>query len=244
MGLFSEKTYDFDTPKSIRELDEAVKKMDPEGGGTKTYSGTDTPDNSLGNNGDIYYQYETYSSDNLIDAVENLAMTDNTYTDTYGFKFSVEASDNYLNETYGHPYEAFDGIVGTRGWHPNSGANHWICLKFPLPVCVKAFTMYNRTGNVEHPSDFIVQGSNDGENFDDLVRVTWTEYGQGLHKDVEIPEEKQDYYRFFRIYILATSGSYGVIGEIKFNDVHVIPGTDDVITANYTKLNGKWLRVY
>lgn len=58
MGLFSEKTYDFDTPKSIRELDEAVKKMDPEGGGTKTYYGTDAPDNSLGNNGDIYYQYE------------------------------------------------------------------------------------------------------------------------------------------------------------------------------------------
>lgn len=150
----------------------------------------------------------------------NLAMTSNDYTDTDGNRFITSASSVYRSEN--PAYKAFDGIYQTQSeWHPTYGTPQWLMLQVESPVKIKSFTIWSRPANIEHPTVFTFQGSNDGLNWTDLGSFTWNDSGMGLHKNFTC-EVYDSYYTYFRWYFTGvTSSPYAVVNEILFTDVEV-----------------------
>lgn len=212
------------------------------GGGSQIIKSTSSPTSNDGSNNDLFIKYhEGYLDTTYTSAIKNLAMTSNDYTDSDGYRFIASASSVYNNL---QPYLAFNGTPGgnTECWHPNSGTPQWLQLQFPQKIIIEGFTIYNRTSNVEHPTAFTVQGSDDGANWTDLIQVSWTETGSNLHKDVVVPSTANGFY-YYRWYITGvTSSPYGVISEIDFTNIHE-PGVSaniQIADETFVKLNGAW----
>lgn len=157
------------------------------------------------------------------DALLNLAMTANTYTDDDGNTFIATASS--LQDSTRQPYKAFDnaGIGEYDCWHPKSGVPQWLELQIPTRAKILGFTLKNRSGNVEHPTAITFQGSNDDTNWTNITNISWSDTGSNLTKDVAIESSAySEGYTYFRWYITAvTSSPYGVIAAITFTDVQV-----------------------
>lgn len=163
------------------------------------------------------------SKPSLKEMVLTLNATANDYTDLWGYRYIFTASSIYQNGANRQPYHAFnttygDTTSGDIAWHPDSGVPQWLQVQYPSSLTIKKFRLKNRTGNVEKPNAFILQGSNDGTVFNDIQPYDWTTSGSNQTIDcvVDVPKP----YIYYRIYITAVSSSpYGVIAQWRIMEV-------------------------
>lgn len=138
-----------------------------------------------------------------------------------GGTYRASASSVYNTDT--QPFKPFRGInaMSNDCWHASSTAvPQWLQIEFPKKACLREFTMANRAGYLESPSKFKLQGSNNGETWDDLTDILdFAPYGAvGYVKTY--PVDNDTYYNFYRWYVTA-SNSYCVISWIRFDEIDV-----------------------
>jgi hypothetical protein len=108
---------------------------------------------------------------------------------------------------YSH-YWAFDGTLPdpanyTRDWESNRPADAWVCVKLDNPRPLKRVELWNRAYSPPAslmPKNWIIQGSNDGANFSDILTGYFPPEsdGSGARHDIFIGNETPYlYYRFF-----------------------------------------------
>ena len=157
--------------------------------------------------------------DYLANEIETLIMSANSQTMPSGVSFVASASSVYQSN---EPYKAFNQ-ASTWGmndcWHPTAGVPAWIAINFNEDVKVKSFRLRNRTGYIEKPSAFKLQGSDDGNDWTDIQSYEWSETGSGLSIDCTVTNPA--FYSCYRIYITEVNSNYGVIAQWKFTDVEV-----------------------
>lgn len=147
-------------------------------------------------------------------------MTDDT-TETSDGNLIVSASSIYELTPQSKAYKAFDGVVGDEYevWHPDYGTPQWLSIEFPIPICIKDFTMYNRQSYLHCPQNVIFQCSNDGENWTDNSSFIFSNSGgKGLSK--HITTDNNIFYKYYRWYITSANEHYAVISEITFDKIY------------------------
>ena len=123
------------------------------------------------------------------------------------------------------PYLAFDGIPPdavnySRCWESGGGRNQWLQIKLDLPRPLKRLELYNRAyGGAASlcPLHWIIQGSNDGQSFADILSGEFTEGTTvaGYRHDVFVGSDAPFlYYRFFCID--STYPTLIAIGELHY----------------------------
>lgn len=144
------------------------------------------------------------------------SMTSNTSPSGYVASASSTYSNSYL------PYFAFDGkeaSVTSLGWNSASGivSGQWLKIQLPSAVAVKRMEMQNvftGSGIASAPKKFILQGSNDNTNFED-IQV----FNNDNKKASEIMKWKvnnKKLYSIYRIYVLESHASDEVgIGNLQ-----------------------------
>lgn len=142
--------------------------------------------------------------------------------------FEVSASSQRSGGPDGNqyaPYLAFDGILPdpanySRCWESASGQNEWLQIKLDNPRPLKRLELYNRAFSGAAslcPLHWIIQGSNDGQDFTDIRSGEFTEGTTvaGYKHDVLVGNETPYvYYRFFCID--STYPTLIAIGELNY----------------------------
>lgn len=161
-----------------------------------------------------------YSSFNLgaasliILSMESLAMTANTYTDTFGLTYVASASSERFDAS-----QAFNGTKTGDGWRPSSFTSPgWLMLHVPTPCKVKKHTLSMAVGNQQ--TTILFQGSNDGVSFYTLNTIEIPQNAGSYDIVVESdPFETYTYYRWYYQQNTGTTTTY--IQEITFTKVTV-----------------------
>ncbi len=133
----------------------------------------------------------------------------------------IESSSNLVSGgiTY-YPWLAFNGSNndGNDCWHSQTGANSWIEVEFPTPVCVKKVRLQNRNATVPGPrpiSTFKIQGSNDGTTWEDIGdTLTNSDTSANAISDYNI--SNSSYYLKMRLFVVSVVDTYAAIGELQF----------------------------
>jgi hypothetical protein len=127
--------------------------------------------------------------------------------------FVITSSGNRDGNTgtavYSH-YWAFDGTLPdpaqySRDWESNSPSNAWICIKLDNPRPLKRAELWNRAyepPNSLMPKNWIIQGSDNGIDFTDILSGYFppSSDGSGAKHDIFIGNDTPYlYYRFFCI---------------------------------------------
>lgn len=168
----------------------------------------------------------------ITNILEDLAMTDDTWTDSNGNVYEASASSVYASATQCKAYMPFNG-TDSYGmwdcWHPELGAPQWLMLKLPNPVKINGFTMLPRESYVESVRRFIFQGSNDGENFTDIFTSNslFCHISEGnTGASYQVMFQNNNAYLYYRWYIPEVN-NYGVISKIRnfvtFETIFVLP---------------------
>jgi hypothetical protein len=121
-------------------------------------------------------------------------------------------------------FNIFDNAVGGGNdkWccdDPTPGNPVWVAVEFPGPVSITHFTVTSGNDSPERdPTDWAIQGSNDGSNYTDIYHFTgnpapWTERNQVLK--FTLPEPSPTY-RFIRYIAYETPGDLHQINEIEY----------------------------
>jgi hypothetical protein len=108
---------------------------------------------------------------------------------------------------YSH-YWAFDGTLPDyasydNAWESNTPSNAWVCVRLDTPRPLKRAELWNRAyppPNSLMPKNWIIQGSNDGENFTDILTGYFppSSDGSGAKHDIFVGNDTPYwYYRFF-----------------------------------------------
>ena len=132
--------------------------------------------------------------------------------------YEVSASSQWDG---GHaPFYAFDGNTQSR-WASSTSGQSWLQVKLPYAVAAQKFLLTARGDSSlnQSPSHFIIQASNDGETWDDLLEenTTWTSLGE-----TQIFESNNEtLYLYYRILILSNAGSSDACALSGFNMVVV-----------------------
>ena len=156
----------------------------------------------------------------ITNILEDLAMTDDTWTDSNGNAYEASASSVYASATQCKAYMPFNG-TDSYGiwdcWHPELGAPQWLMLKLPNPKKINGFTILSREGYTESPKKFIFQGSNDGKTFEDIFTSdslfsTIASGYTGSSCQVMFPNNNA--YLYYRWY-MSEVNKYGVISKIR-----------------------------
>lgn len=154
-----------------------------------------------------------------------IPMTNDT-TETADGNLIASASSVYEITPQSKAYKVFDGVVGDEyeAWHPSQGTPQWISIQFPIPICLKDFTMYNRLSYDECPRDVVFQCSDDGETWTDILSYIFSNAsGHGLSKTVTT--DNNALYKYYRWYINSANDNgkaqnYAVISEITFDRIY------------------------
>jgi hypothetical protein len=107
-------------------------------------------------------------------------------------------------------YWAFDGTLPDpahydNAWESNSPSNAWVCIKLDTPRPLKRVELWNRAyhpPNSLMPKNWIIQGSDDGLAFTDILPGYFPPEsdGSGVKHDIFVGNETPYlYYRFFCI---------------------------------------------
>lgn len=125
--------------------------------------------------------------------------------------FRISSSGNRSGSTgvsvYSH-YWAFDGTLPDsaaydRCWESNSPSNAWIMIRLDIPRPLKRVELWNRAyvpPNSLMPKNWIIQGSNDGLTFIDVLSGYFPPEsdGSGVKHDIFVGNDTPyEYYRFF-----------------------------------------------
>jgi hypothetical protein len=128
--------------------------------------------------------------------------------------YKVTAS-SYLNDFY--PYRAFDGNT-SNFWHNHysTTTEDWLMFDAGEKMKIVGFKIFARPGfSSQAPCRFKIQGSDDGESFEDIevYNVTWA--GSNGSQSFDCPLSNYRFYRFFFSY---KSSDYGG-NELSFSEV-------------------------
>jgi hypothetical protein len=125
------------------------------------------------------------------------------------------------------PWNAFDGSPST-SWRANDGTFNsttgvglaWIQMEYPAPQKMISFTIVANVGtnvNTSQPSEWTLQGSNDGLNFFQVGSYGRTSWTDNVAYSYNVPEA--DAYRYWRIQVtkvVTASTSICRINELQF----------------------------
>ncbi len=126
--------------------------------------------------------------------------------------FVVTANSIYSGAKTYNPFEAFNNSVSDSSSWTTKTQSGWIQIE--LPEADKA-NMFRMSGGFadEEPDSFILYGSNDGENYDELLNsgaLTWT------HNETKTWDLNNDTaYKFYKIEAVNTKSAYITISEIQ-----------------------------
>lgn len=143
-------------------------------------------------------------------------MTSNTAP--YG---KIESSSDLVSGgvTY-YPWLAFNGTNsgGNDCWHSQTGADSWIEVDFPTPICVKKVVLRNRNATVPSPraiNTFKIKGSNDGTTWVDITD-TLTNSDTSANAMSEYAINNSTYYMKLRLSVVSVVDTYAAIGQLQF----------------------------
>lgn len=142
-------------------------------------------------------------------------MTSNTAPSGY----EVKQSSIYSGGGSYYGYKAFDNDFSTTScWNTDAvAAGQWIQIKLPNATIVKSMSLTNRnnSSNVCAPKEFILQGSNDGLEWDNIATLLNKKSGQSETSTFDI--DNNEVYLYYRVYIVSGYVDKGlVIGELQF----------------------------
>ena len=103
-------------------------------------------------------------------------------------------------------YRAFDNYTGGSGWSSGRGnIDNYIGYKFKIPVKVKSVKLLNTGYGSQQAKSFVLQGSNDGVNYENLTETLYGNLDQMGEKTFDINNDKK--YLYYRIHTLTSNGS-------------------------------------
>ncbi|WP_312369047.1 discoidin domain-containing protein [Lachnoclostridium sp.] len=155
-------------------------------------------------------------------------MTSNTTPAPYVVSASSIYSDKY------EAWRAFDSSEYLGNWTANStSVAAYLQIDFNIITKINAFSIASYTGgstSAAFPKDFILYGSNDGINFEQIIEINnqilW-KYGTEAERRL-YRLNKSVAFRFYRLNIITNNGfAYSACGNIKF-------WQDDGITETIT----------
>ena len=126
--------------------------------------------------------------------------------------FVLTANSIYSGAKVYNPFEAFNNTISDSSSWTTKTQTGWIQIE--LPEADKA-NMFRMSGgfSAEEPDSFILYGSNDGENYDELLNsgaLTWT------HNETKTWDLNCDTaYKFYKIEAVNTKSAYITISEIQ-----------------------------
>ncbi|MBQ3565010.1 MAG: discoidin domain-containing protein, partial [Alphaproteobacteria bacterium] len=126
--------------------------------------------------------------------------------------FVVTASDTYSGGRVYFPYLAFNNVISdSESWTVRAQSG-WIQIELPEADKANMFRMSGGFSN-EEPDSFVLYGSNDGENYDELLNsgaLTWT------HNETKTWNlENNTAYKFYKIEAVNTKKNFITISEIQ-----------------------------
>ena len=126
--------------------------------------------------------------------------------------FVVTASDTYSGGRVYFPYLAFNNIVSDSDSWSTKNQSGWIQIELPEADKANMLKMSGAFTN-EEPDSFVLYGSNDGENYDELLNsgaLTWT------HNETKTWDLENDTaYKFYKIEAVNTKKNFITIAEIQ-----------------------------
>ena len=126
--------------------------------------------------------------------------------------FVVTANSTYSGAKTYNPFEAFNNSVSDSSSWTTKAQSGWIQIELPEADKVNMFRMSGGFAD-EEPDSFILYGSNDGENYDELLNsgaLTWT------HNETKTWNLNHDIaYKFYKIEAVNTKSAYITISEIQ-----------------------------
>ena len=115
-------------------------------------------------------------------------------------------------------YYAFNGIAsGTDKWLNQNTTGGWLKWNFKEAKKISKFYIHGSDMSNRTPSSVELLGSNDDENYISLVNSQLIEMHTDGSKEIIVPKEKQDYYKYYKWNFSSNyGGSYGIaVGEIE-----------------------------
>ena len=126
--------------------------------------------------------------------------------------FIVTANSIYSGAKVYNPFEAFNNTVSDSSSWTTKTQSGWIQIELPEADKANMFRMSGGFSN-EEPDSFILYGSNDGENYDELLNsgnLTWT------HNETKTWNLNYDTaYKFYKVEAVNTKSAYITIAEIQ-----------------------------
>lgn len=164
-------------------------------------------------------------------AVKNLAMTSNNYTNGDGFRFIASASSERFPA-----YNAFNGSQGSGAsswWRPDGGyVGGWLQLELPIDCKILEHTIYMHYDGSNYNVVILFQGSNDGVSFDTIETVDFgTKPSSGEYSET-VTVLLNTSYRYYRWYYQTNTGGSGCyVKEITFTSVIAEESTNALIAV-------------
>lgn len=132
--------------------------------------------------------------------------------------FVLTANSTYTGGIVYSPYLAFNGNVSDSSSWKTKMQSGWIQVELPKADKTNMLRMSGGVSN-EEPDSFILYGSNDGENYDELLNsgaLTWK------HNETKTWDlENETAYIFYKIEAVNKKSSYIAIAEIQLIE-HII----------------------
>ncbi|MBR1734829.1 MAG: discoidin domain-containing protein, partial [Alphaproteobacteria bacterium] len=126
--------------------------------------------------------------------------------------FILTANSIYSGAKVYNPFEAFNNTVSDASSWTTKTQSGWIQIELPEADKANMFRMSGGFSN-EEPNSFILYGSNDGENYDELLNsgsLTWT------HNETKTWDLNHDTaYKFYKVEAVNTKSAYITISEIQ-----------------------------
>ena len=115
-----------------------------------------------------------------------------------------------------NPYYVFDGNISSK-WLNKNTTGGWLTRKFDIDVKISEFKIYGTDMPSRTPKTVELLGSNDGENYVSLVNSGLDQMGTKNSKEITVPSEKQNYYKYYKWKFGSNyGGGNGIaIGEIE-----------------------------
>jgi hypothetical protein len=151
--------------------------------------------------------------------------TDDRNGDAHGFTITASSTAGGQDA-----YKAFDGNLstGTAGYWQSSAVatdsdNHWISVQLPYPKVVNGFAI-TADANTNAPSNFKLQGSNDGSTWTDIKSVSAAGFTDNERKVYDTGITNVTAYSYYRIFVSAVAG--GGTTACRITDISLFEAVD------------------
>jgi hypothetical protein len=115
-----------------------------------------------------------------------------------------------------NPWQAFDANTSS-DWTPSATPTQWIQYQFTSAVTIRSYSIFYRGGIAGYPTNFNLQGSNDGISFTTLDTRTGFVYTTGQYNTLTIAAPYSAY-SYYRLNITAVNAGNLQLPELTFNE--------------------------